>query len=107
MNCGEILRQLMDRDLVRVGGRSEELGRPYLYATTKRFLQVFGLNNAEDLPDRDSLRCAPLPAAPPVIPAGLEPASDDNEAAAADESSASEWDQNFSGEDDETEFSEG
>src|SRR5262245_14616799 len=40
VNCGEILRQLMDRDLVRIGGRSQELGRPYLYATTKRFLEL-------------------------------------------------------------------
>ena len=41
VNCGELLRQLMDRDLVRIGGHSPELGRPFLYATTKRFLQVF------------------------------------------------------------------
>jgi segregation and condensation protein B len=81
VNCGEILRQLLERDLVRIGGRSEELGRPYLYATTKRFLQVFGLNNAEELPDREMLRGSPLPAAPPVFPAGDEPTS-----TAADES---------------------
>ena len=48
--CGEILRQLMDRDLVRVSGRSEDLGRPYVYSTTKRFLQLFGLRSCEDLP---------------------------------------------------------
>ncbi len=48
--CGEILRQLMERDLVRISGRSEELGRPYLYSTTKRFLQLFGLGAAEALP---------------------------------------------------------
>jgi hypothetical protein len=41
VNCGEILRQLMDRDLVRIAGRSEELGRPYLYSTTKRFLELW------------------------------------------------------------------
>jgi segregation and condensation protein B len=50
VNCGEILRQLMDRDLVRIGGRSEELGRPYLYATTKNFLRVFGLDSLDCLP---------------------------------------------------------
>ena len=50
VNCGEILRQFMERDLVRIGGRSEELGRPYLYSTTKRFLQLFGLINLDDLP---------------------------------------------------------
>ena len=51
--CGELLRQLMDRDLVRICGRSEELGRPYLYATTKRFLQVFGLRSTDSLPKTD------------------------------------------------------
>ncbi|MCG8651942.1 MAG: SMC-Scp complex subunit ScpB, partial [Pirellulales bacterium] len=48
--CGELLRQLMERDLIRVVGRSEELGRPYLYGTTKRFLQLFGLPSADALP---------------------------------------------------------
>ncbi len=48
--CGEILRQLMERDLVRIAGRGEELGRPYLYGTTKRFLQLFGLSSIEALP---------------------------------------------------------
>ncbi len=50
VNCGEILRQLMERDLVRIGGRSDELGRPYLYTTTRRFLQMFGLDSLECLP---------------------------------------------------------
>lgn len=48
--CGEILRQLMQRDLVRICGRSEELGRPYLYGTTKHFLETFGLKDALTLP---------------------------------------------------------
>lgn len=55
VNCGEILRLLMERDLVRIGGRSEELGRPYLYTTTKRFLQLFGLTALEDLPPVENL----------------------------------------------------
>lgn len=50
VGCGEILRQLMERDLVRVSGRSEELGRPYFYSTTKRFLQLFGLRSQDELP---------------------------------------------------------
>jgi len=50
VDCGEILRQLMERDLVRTAGRADELGRPYWYATTKRFLQVFGLRHLDDLP---------------------------------------------------------
>jgi segregation and condensation protein B len=50
VQCGDLLRQLMERDLVRIVGRSEELGRPFLYGTTKRFLEQFGLRRLEDLP---------------------------------------------------------
>ncbi len=56
VDCGEILRQLMERGLIRTAGRAEELGRPYLYATTKRFLRVFGLKHLDDLPRADLLR---------------------------------------------------
>jgi segregation and condensation protein B len=48
--CDEILRQLMDRDLLRIVGRANELGRPILYGTTRRFLEVFGLKSLDDLP---------------------------------------------------------
>jgi len=50
VSCGEMLSQLLDRDLVRISGRSTELGRPYLYSTTKRFLMIFGLRSLEELP---------------------------------------------------------
>lgn len=59
VNCGEILRQLMERDLVRISGRSEDLGRPYLYSTTRRFLQLFGLRDLDQLPRADLLRVDP------------------------------------------------
>ncbi len=67
--CGELLRQLMERDLIRIVGRSEELGRPYLYGTTKRFLQLFGLPNEEALPPIQwhALQDDPIPEdSPPV-----------------------------------------
>jgi segregation and condensation protein B len=48
--CGEVLRTLLDRRLVTIAGRAEELGRPLLYATTKQFLQAFGLASLKDLP---------------------------------------------------------
>ncbi len=50
VQCGEMLRQLIERDLVRVTGRSDDLGRPLLYGTTRRFLQVFGLRHLDELP---------------------------------------------------------
>ena len=64
VDCGEILRQLMERELVRIVGRSEDLGRPYVYGTTKRFLQVFGLRHLDELPRAEILRSqSRLPAA--------------------------------------------
>lgn len=63
VNCGEILRQLLERDLARIDGRSEELGRPYLYSTTKRFLRLFGLARLEELPRAHELHDLPLPLA--------------------------------------------
>ena len=51
VGCGEVIRQLMERGLVRISGRSEDLGRPFLYATTKPFLETFGLNSLEELPE--------------------------------------------------------
>jgi len=54
--CGEMVRQLMEKGLVRVAGRHDSLGRPQLYGTTKRFLQVFGLNTLKDLPEVEALK---------------------------------------------------
>lgn len=48
--CGETIRSLMEKHLVRIAGRAEEPGRPILYGTTKRFLELFGLNSLKDLP---------------------------------------------------------
>lgn len=59
VQCGEMLRQLLERDLIRIVGRSEELGRPFLYGTTRRFLQLFGLRHLDELPRAESLRRRP------------------------------------------------
>lgn len=50
VQCGDVLRLLMEKGLVRIAGRHNSLGRPVLYGTTKKFLQVFGLRNLKDLP---------------------------------------------------------
>ena len=73
VNCGEVIRQLMERDLVRIGSRSEELGRPFLYNTTKRFLQLFGLVNLDDLPRAQEMRAWSAANSLPV--AASEPAN--------------------------------
>ncbi len=54
--CGDVLRGLMERRLVRITGRAEELGRPMLYGTTSEFLRVFGISRLEDLPQARELR---------------------------------------------------
>ena len=50
MDCGGVLRVLMERKLIRVLGRREIAGRPLIYATTKHFLEVFDLKTLRDLP---------------------------------------------------------
>jgi len=51
--CGETIRSLMEKHLVKIAGRAEIPGRPILYGTTKRFLELFGLNTLKDLPQGD------------------------------------------------------
>ncbi len=70
VQCGDILRQLMERDLVRITGRADELGRPLMYSTTKRFLQVFGLRHLDELPRAEALRRNEIPerAASDILP---------------------------------------
>ena len=56
VSCGEMLRQLIDRGLVRIVGHHDSLGRPLLYGTTRRFLEIFGLADLGSLPLADQLR---------------------------------------------------
>ncbi len=53
---GEVIRSLMYKGLVKIAGRAEILGRPMLYGTTKKFLEVFGLNSIKDLPKAEDLK---------------------------------------------------
>ncbi len=68
----EMLRQLLERDFVAIGGRAEDLGRPNVYVTTSRFLAAFGLPRLEDLPPIELLPGGPsdAAAAPEADPAG-------------------------------------
>ena len=59
VSCIEMLKQLMERGLVKIGGADDSLGRPHLYETTRTFLEVFGLKNLEDLPLSQRLRKLP------------------------------------------------
>lgn len=56
VGCAELIRQLMEKGLVKISGRHDSLGRPQLYGTSKKFLQAFGLNSLKDLPEVESLK---------------------------------------------------
>jgi len=80
-----VLQNLMERGLVKIGGRAEVPGRPLIYETTEFFLEHFGLRDLDELPNAEELRTRYLPVAPkkeadePVEtePAPAEPAAQD------------------------------
>lgn len=61
---GEMLRSLMEKGLVKIVGRAEEIGRPMLYGTTRQFLETFGMGTLRDLPKVDELAIATATAKP-------------------------------------------
>jgi len=50
VDCGPVLKTLLDRSLVRMIGKKEEVGRPILYGTTPEFLRTFSLRDLSELP---------------------------------------------------------
>jgi segregation and condensation protein B len=97
VDCGPVLRSLLERHLLRIAGHRDVPGRPMLYATTRRFLEVFGLASLEDLPtlrDLDEL----VRAAGEAGSAELESES----RAAAGEAGGGEGDEEAEGDDEES-----
>jgi segregation and condensation protein B len=68
-----VMQTLLDRNLVRIAGRSEIAGRPLLYETTRYFMDHFGLKHLDDLPNASELRRVPLPTATPPEPPKQDP----------------------------------
>ncbi len=95
VSCGELLKQLMERDLVRICGRSEELGRPYLYGTTRNFLQMFGLRSADRLPRSEWIN-GPTGIAPSVNVHLSEPSSEQQDSGTGIDAKESTVKQRFS-----------
>ena len=56
VDAGAVLKGLLDRRLLRIGGHREVPGRPMLYGTTRRFLEVFGLESLKGMPSLRELR---------------------------------------------------
>jgi len=74
--CDGMIQKLLDRDLIRIGGRAELPGRPLLYETTDLFFEHFGIRSIDDLPNASELRRVKLPdpetALPVPVPAELQ-----------------------------------
>jgi segregation and condensation protein B len=50
VDCGGVLKLLLERSLVKILGKKDEPGRPLLYGTTAAFLELFGMKSLRDLP---------------------------------------------------------
>lgn len=50
VNCDYVIQKLLDKELIEIRGKSDSIGRPLIYATSKKFMDFFGLNTLDDLP---------------------------------------------------------
>ena len=50
VNIDGVAKKLTDSGLIKIGGRKDVVGRPFLYVTTRKFLEYFGINSLKDLP---------------------------------------------------------
>jgi segregation and condensation protein B len=50
VNVGGVVKSLLDKGLLEIRGRKDVIGRPLLYGTSPKFLEIFGLNSLDDLP---------------------------------------------------------
>ena len=81
VDAGGILRMLLDRKLVKIQGRKEIPGRPLIYATTRHFLEIFGLRDIKDLPAPKDISDLGKPAGDAqelTLPDNFIPAPDEN-----------------------------
>lgn len=77
VDCGGVIKTLLERRLVRIVGRKEMPGKPMLYGTTREFLEYFGLNNLSELPTLKEFKETTFPIAEPeFIESRTEPANE-------------------------------
>jgi len=72
VDCADVIHRLREMGLVKIVGRAEDVGRPLLYGTTKKFLRVFGLASLDDLPRVEELK----PPEPSQAPSATQPAAE-------------------------------
>ena len=70
VNCDYAVQKLLEKDLIIIAGRNEEaVGKPLIYATSKSFMDYFGINSAEELPKINEMLMDEMIRATPVIEA--------------------------------------
>lgn len=97
VSCDGMLQKLLDRELIRIGGRADLPGRPLLYETTGLFYDHFGIRSIDDLPNAGELRKVRLPEPDEESPAmspeeqlALKATGQEESAGIADEDASSE-----------------
>lgn len=53
VSCDQVIKNLLNIGLLKIKGKKEVIGRPFLYGTSRKFLEYFGLNSLKDLPALD------------------------------------------------------
>src|SRR4051812_40792952 len=91
VNCDYAVQKLLEKDLVVISGRKEEaVGQPLLYATSKSFMDYFGINSADDLPKISEVMMEELVNATNVIEAQAEQLEYETATAVAEETGTGE-----------------
>ncbi len=55
VNCDYTVQKLLEKELISISGKSDTVGKPLLYATSSIFMDYFGINSTEDLPQLNEL----------------------------------------------------
>jgi len=71
VESGHLMRGLLERAIIRFHGKSDLPGRPMLYETTKKFLEIFGLRNINELPSLNEIE--------QILPEGIDETTSDKE----------------------------
>jgi len=58
VNIDGVIKNLIDKDLIRISGRKKAPGRPHVFGTTRQFLEYFGLKSLEELPKIENFSVA-------------------------------------------------
>ena len=78
VNCDYAVQKLLEKDLIIISGRNEDaVGKPLIYATSKSFMDYFGINSASDLPKINEVLMEELVKATVINPAESESESEE------------------------------